>query len=178
MRVCVTATAPQLDAEVDPRFGRCRFFLFVDPETMEFEAVENPNVQAAGGAGIQSAQLVANRGVQAVITGNVGPNAFSVLQAAGVRVITGASGTVRRVVEEYRAGRARATPGPTVGAHHGVSAPPSGATPPGLEELRREVAELRERLDRIVDRLDRLAGSPEASGRLTGISDVLRRRGR
>ena len=104
MKVAVTSTGPDLDSQVDPRFGRCAYFVIVDTDTMEFEAVPNPNVNAPSGAGIQSAQLVAEKGAEVVITGAVGPNAMMALQQAGVQVVTGASGTVREVVEAFKSG--------------------------------------------------------------------------
>jgi predicted Fe-Mo cluster-binding NifX family protein len=129
MKVCVSATAPGLDAQVDSRFGRCQYFAIVDPDTMECESIPNANIAAMGGAGIQSAQFIANKGVGVVLTGNVGPNAHSTLQAAGVEIITGVSGTVRQVIEAYK-GKKLGSPvsGPTVASHAGMgnSAQPSG----------------------------------------------------
>ena len=114
MRICVSAISDSLDAQIDPRFGRCQYFVIVDSETMEFEAIPNTAASATGGAGIQSAQTIANRGVKVVITGNVGPNAYQVLSSAGVDIITGAAGTVRKVVENFRGGQLReTTTGPT-----------------------------------------------------------------
>jgi len=120
VRIAISATGPSLDAEVDPRFGRCQYFVIVDPDTLEFEALENTSQMASGGAGIASAQTVANKGVQAVLTGNCGPNAYQTLEAAGIEVITGVSGTIRDAVEGYKSGRFRATSGPSVGAHFGM----------------------------------------------------------
>ncbi|MGQ9665326.1 MAG: NifB/NifX family molybdenum-iron cluster-binding protein [bacterium] len=104
MKICVTAEENNLDAQVDPRFGRCAYFIIVDPENLEFEAVQNSNLDAGGGAGIQSGQLVASKQVKAVITGNVGPNAFQTLQSAGIELITGVSGKVRDAVERFKKG--------------------------------------------------------------------------
>ncbi len=109
MKVCVTATSGSMDAQVDPRFGRCKYFLIVDLETMRFEAMPNPGIGAMGGAGIQAAQTVAKKGVELVITGRLGPNAYETLLAAGVRMITGASGTVKETIEAYKEGRLRET---------------------------------------------------------------------
>ncbi|OFV67885.1 MAG: dinitrogenase iron-molybdenum cofactor biosynthesis protein [Candidatus Syntrophoarchaeum caldarius] len=123
MKICVTSTGSDLDAQVDPRFGRCQYFMIIDPDTMEFEAIPNEGIGASSGAGIQAAQTVANRGVDVLISGNVGPNAFQTLTAAGVRVLTGASGTIRDAIEMYRAGKLSETAGATVPGHAGM--PPS-----------------------------------------------------
>jgi predicted Fe-Mo cluster-binding NifX family protein len=120
MRICVSASANSLDASVDPRFGRCPYFIIVDSETLQFEAVPNPASGAVGGAGIQAAQIIASKGAKVVITGNVGPNAFQALSAAGIKIITGAYGTVREVVEKYRRGELKETSSPTVGGHFGM----------------------------------------------------------
>ena len=120
MKVCVTSEGNTLDARVDQRFGRCQYFIFVDTETLEFEAIENPNISASGGAGIQSAQLVAQKEVKVILTGNVGPNAFQTLQAGGIDVITGASGTVKDVIEKYKKGEFKPTQGPSVNSKFGM----------------------------------------------------------
>ena len=119
MKICVTASAGALDAAVDPRFGRCAYFMIIDPESLEFKALANPNLEAAGGAGIQSAQLIANEGVAAVVTGNVGPNASQTLSALKIKVLIGASGTVKQAVEDYQAGRLKESSGPSVAGHFG-----------------------------------------------------------
>ena len=76
MKICVTSSGDNLDAQLDPRFGRCAYLMIVDSETMQFEAVPNSAAGVTGGAGIQAAQTIANKGAKALITGNVGPNAF------------------------------------------------------------------------------------------------------
>jgi predicted Fe-Mo cluster-binding NifX family protein len=119
-RVAVSANGPTLDAEVDPRFGRCAYFIIADPETMEFEAIDNASAMASGGAGISAAQMVAGKGVAAIITGNCGPNAHQVLSAAGIEMITGASGKVKDVLESYRAGKLKASSQPNVPDHFGM----------------------------------------------------------
>lgn len=119
MKIAVTAKGKNLDDQVDPRFGRCPCFLLVETETMESQSVDNPNLSAGGGAGIQSAQLMAEHGVEAVLTGNCGPNAHRTLQAADIAVVTGASGTVREAVEQYKSGSMSAAQAPNVGSHFG-----------------------------------------------------------
>jgi len=120
MRICISAVANSLDAQLDPRFGRCPYFVIVDSENMQFEAIPNMASSATGGAGIQAAQTIANKGVKVVITGNVGPNAFQALSAAGIRIVTGAFGNVREVVEKYKRGELNETSSPTVRGHFGL----------------------------------------------------------
>jgi predicted Fe-Mo cluster-binding NifX family protein len=120
MKICVSASSGNLDANVDSRFGRCPYFVIVDSETMEFNAIPNDSTNAAHGAGIQAAQTVANMGIKVVITGNVGPNAFNVLSATGIKIVTGASGSVREAVEKYKNGQLKEIDNPTVGGHFGM----------------------------------------------------------
>jgi len=120
MKICVTATAGSLDAQTDPRFGRCSYFMIVDSETMRFETVPNMAMGVTGGAGIQAAQTIANKGAKLLITGNVGPKAFQALSVAGIEVITGAFGTVREAVEKFKRGDFKKTGAPTVGGHFGM----------------------------------------------------------
>lgn len=118
MKIAVSAGGPDLKAQVDPRFGRAPFFLLVDPETLEFDAVPNQtNLQAPQGAGIEAAALVARQRPVAVLTGNCGPKAFDTLKAAGIQVIVGVAGSVREAVANYRAGKFKAAPGPNVAGH-------------------------------------------------------------
>jgi predicted Fe-Mo cluster-binding NifX family protein len=105
---------------VDPRFGRCQYFIIVDPETLQYEAIRNPNIDAMGGAGIQSGQIMVNKHVRAVVTGNVGPNAFQTLNTAGIVVVTGASGIVKETIEKYKKGELKPTDEPTTDPKHSV----------------------------------------------------------
>jgi predicted Fe-Mo cluster-binding NifX family protein len=165
MKIVVTSSGVDLEAEAHPAFGRCPIYIFVDAETMQFEAVENAAANAAGGAGIQAAQFVVERGAQAVVTGNVGPNAFQVLQPAGVPIYLFSGGTVRQAVEAYKAGELSAAGGASRPAHAGMgmerdrdgSAPAS--VPPREEEieaLRETARELRKQVAEVMERLDRL----------------------
>jgi predicted Fe-Mo cluster-binding NifX family protein len=120
VKIAISATAPVLDAEVDPRFGRCQYFIIVDPQTMQFEALDNSNAMASGGAGISTAQMIASKGVEVVLTGNCGPNAYQTLSAAGIQVITGVAGRIRDAVEAYKAGRLQPNTQPSVGSHYGM----------------------------------------------------------
>ncbi|MFA4991044.1 MAG: NifB/NifX family molybdenum-iron cluster-binding protein [Candidatus Omnitrophota bacterium] len=120
MKICVTSEGNSLDSKVDGRFGRCQYFIIADTETLKFEAVQNPNLESMGGAGIQSAQLVASKQIRAVLTGNVGPNAFQTLQAAGIEIFTGASGTVKEAIAMYKKGGFKSTQKPSVGSKFGM----------------------------------------------------------
>lgn len=121
MKICITSEGAKLDSMLDPRFGRCSYFFVVDTETMEYEAIENSSTDATGGAGIKSAQLVAEKGVKKVLTGNCGPNAFQTLKAAGIDVITGVAGDIKSVIEKYKNGELKsADEKPSVDSHFGT----------------------------------------------------------
>ncbi|MBN1461803.1 MAG: NifB/NifX family molybdenum-iron cluster-binding protein [Armatimonadetes bacterium] len=121
MKIAITSSGPTLDSELDPRFGRAQYILIVDTESLEVEAIENPNIAAGGGAGVQTSQMVAEKGAEAVLTGNCGPNAFRTLGAAGLQVYTGLSGTVRSVVQAFAEGKLAPISDPSVPSHFGVS---------------------------------------------------------
>ena len=120
MKICVTSVSGILDAQVDQRFGRCQYFMIVDTESMQFEPVPNLALTSGSGAGIQAAQTIAIKNVKVLITGNVGPKAFQALSAAGINIITGASGKVRAVIEKYKQGLFSETNAATVGEHFGM----------------------------------------------------------
>lgn len=173
MKIAISATEPSIDAEVEPRFGRCPYFVIVDPETMQYEGVENTSAGASGGAGISAAQMMAGKEIEAILTGNCGPNAYQVLSAAGIQVFTGTSGKVRDAIEGYKSGKLQATSQPTVRGHAGMgkgmgrymgASAISGVTPvscPGdpaaeLGSMRAELQTLTEKLVEVQCRLDML----------------------
>jgi predicted Fe-Mo cluster-binding NifX family protein len=104
MKIAISAAGPTLEAGIDPRFGRCQQFIVADPDTRQFEVVDNSSAMSGGGAGISAAQMIVKQGVEAVITGNCGPNAHQVLSAAGIKVITGVSGKISDAIAEYKLG--------------------------------------------------------------------------
>lgn len=120
MKIAISSSGKDLDSHIDPRFGRCACFLIVDTEDMRFEAFDNENIFLGGGAGIQSAQFVASKGAQAVITGHCGPNAVRTLSAAGLALFVGQTGTVREALERYRRGEMRPTNEANVPDHYGM----------------------------------------------------------
>ncbi len=104
MKIAISAVEPDLDSDVDPRFGRSQYFILVEPHTMKFETFRNPNLESPTGAGIGAAQLICDKGAGTVITGNIGPKAHQALSAAGVRILTGVSGKVRQAIQRFKAG--------------------------------------------------------------------------
>lgn len=120
MKVCVTATGPGVEAPMDPRFGRCAYFVIVDVDSMLAESISNSSASAASGAGIQAAQTIANAGAAALITGNIGPNAAETLKAAGVKVYLASGGSVREVLERFKNGELPETSSASVQPHSGM----------------------------------------------------------
>ena len=115
MKIAVTASQPDLSSEVDPRFGRAPYILVVDSETMDYQVIDNrENASSLKGAGIQAASSVGNKGAQVLITGHCGPNAFRALKAAGIKVVNGASGTVKQAIKEYLEGKLKVSEEPDV----------------------------------------------------------------
>ena len=120
MKVAVSSSGTNLDSQIDPRFGRCAYFIIVNTDDMSFEAFDNEAIALGGGAGIQSSQFVVSKGAGAIITGNVGPNAVHTLSAAGVNIFPGQTGSVRDAVERYRTGEIKPQGSPNVDNHYGM----------------------------------------------------------
>jgi predicted Fe-Mo cluster-binding NifX family protein len=179
MKIAISSTGPDLDAEVDPRFGRCQCYVVVDPATEELEVLDNEAAMMSGGAGIQAAQMIANSGVDAVITGNLGPNAADTLEATGLKVYLGVIGTVRQALQQYIEGQLQEATGPSVDANFGTATPGGGTgmaagmgmgrgmgrgyssepqvTPANdLEELKMQKDKLQEQMKRIEERISKL----------------------
>ena len=105
MKVAISAKGVDLKSEVDPRFGRAAYLIIIDPQTMQFEAVDNSaNVYSFKGAGIQAATLVHDKGAEVLMTGYCGPKAFQTLQAAGIKVVSDVTGTVVEALERLKSG--------------------------------------------------------------------------
>ena len=121
MTILITTMAPDLDAMVDPRFGRGAYFLIVDTDTLEWRAERNPAVNAPGGAGSQAAQFAANQKVAAVISGDFGPNAYAALNAAGLPMyLSGTARTARDAIASFKAGQLARVGTPTQPGHYGL----------------------------------------------------------
>jgi predicted Fe-Mo cluster-binding NifX family protein len=186
VKIVVTSSGTDLNAPASPVFGRCLVYVLVDTETMHLKALENPAIGTLRGAGFQAAEFVVGCGAQAVVTGNVGPNAFAVLQASGLPVYLSGGGTVREAVEAYKTGRLQpaeeanvpthsgTTRGIGVGAGRGMGM--GGRTrdavslalpalPASREEetaaLKETAQELRDRLAQVLERLEQLEKEDE-----------------
>ena len=118
MKIAITATGKDMSSNVDPRFGRAKYFLVVDTDTNEAAAHDNTqNLNAAQGAGIQAGETVARLGAAAVVTGNVGPKAFRTLNAAGVKVYLCGQMSVTDAVEKFKGGELKEATSANVEGH-------------------------------------------------------------
>lgn len=106
MKIAFTASGEALESALDSRFGRAPKFIVYDLEKESFEVMDNEiNMNAAQGAGVQSAQRVARSGAGALVTGHCGPKAFRVLKAAGIKVYTSNAAKVEEALKLYREGK-------------------------------------------------------------------------
>jgi len=118
MKIAVSAAGKDLASKIDPRFGRAAYFIVVDSETMAFQVVNNSqSLDLPQGAGIQAGQTIVQNRVDVLITGNCGPKAFQVLQNAGVEIVTGAGGTVKDAILQYKDGKLKPAENPNVEGH-------------------------------------------------------------
>ena len=120
MKIAITSQGKTLKDALDPRFGRCQYFLIIDDETNKIEVIPNSQISASGGAGIQTAQLMIDREVKVVLTGNIGPNASKVLNEAGIKVYINNSGTGESVLNDYKNGKLNPTIQANVSSHFGL----------------------------------------------------------
>lgn len=102
MKICISACGKDLDSEVDPQFGRCNYFVLIDPDTGSVTSIKNPGSEASSGAGIRAAEAIACAGVCTLLTGSVGPNSFSILSEACIETYSGIRGTVDFSLKEYQ----------------------------------------------------------------------------
>ena len=118
MKIAVTSQGEKLSSEIDPRFGRAKWLIVIDLETGKSEVHDNSvNLNATQGAGIQTGQNIANLGVEAVITGNVGPNAFKTLNAANVKIFLAEKQTVQDAIDSFKAGKLKEVDNANVEGH-------------------------------------------------------------
>ena len=117
MKICITSTGTDPKSHIDMKFGRCACFIFHDTQNEDIEAIENPALKAMHGAGIQSSQLLVDRKTDILLTGNLGPNASSVLSNAGIKVFAVKDGTVEQAIADFKEGNLDIISGPTVKGH-------------------------------------------------------------
>ena len=131
MRICITSLGPNLDSPIDPRFGRAQFFLLLNEKGDLEKTLSNPGGQAMRGAGIAAAQEIASQGVNVLITGNIGPNAFGVLASSGIKIFLGSPGiSAKEAFSMWQGNKLSQVQAPTVLGHFGMG-PPSGRGGPG-----------------------------------------------
>ncbi len=166
MIICLPAERNSENSPVSSSFGRCPFYAFYDTEKDSFEIVPNPAANAMSGAGIQAAQFIVNRGAKVVLTVNMGPNSGEVLMAAGIKIITGVTGTLREAVERYKRGEFSARENERVvfsepkhehpHNHHNGFSRPDIDLEKEINGLKEAVKVLSERTKKLLERLDKL----------------------
>ncbi len=120
MKIGICALGPDLDSEISPVFGRAPYFLIIDEETEQFRAISNPGFQAGRGAGVGASQTLVSQGIKALICGNLGPNAFSILETAGVKIYPGIFGLkIKEVLNRFKKGQLKESEGPSTPGHFG-----------------------------------------------------------
>lgn len=170
MKVCITSQGKDLESQVDPRFGRCQYYIIYNVKDEDFNVEKNPYINAAGGAGIQAGQMIIDKKVEVILTGNVGPNAFRTLNAGGIEVVTGISGSVKEAIQKYKKGEWDSADSPTVDSKFGVGKTGKGrninieknssesqqkdVNKQELKELEEEVEELEQKAEEMRKKLD------------------------
>lgn len=102
MKIAVSATGNNKESILDRRFGRCDYFLIFNTETGDFKTLDNNGVTSGGGAGIAAASQLIEEDVTAIITGNLGPNAFELLEKAGIKAYSCDALPAFKVVEMFQ----------------------------------------------------------------------------
>ncbi len=113
MKIAFSSMGKGLKAQLSSRFGRCPYFVIIDINDMQVETLQNTGVNALNGAGIQAAQILVNKNVNAIISGKIGPKAFQVLKVAGIKFFMGKSGKISDLLELYKRGELKETEVPT-----------------------------------------------------------------
>ncbi len=119
MKICISSSGNSIKSTMDPRFGRAAYFVLADTDTMECEVVENAAAASGGGAGIASGQMMVDKSIKVVITGNMGPNAMNVLKAANIEIYRGVAASVEENIEKFKKGILKKID-TTVPSHYGM----------------------------------------------------------
>ncbi len=131
MKICISSTGKDLSSQIDPRFGRCAYFMIIQTDDMGMEVFENEFKSLGGGAGIQAAGFIHSKGATAVLTGNCGPNAMKVFSENSIKAFTGQAGAIKDVVETFKKGELVASVDATVGDKAGLSDVAGNTAPQG-----------------------------------------------
>ena len=118
VKIAVTSQGKGIDSIIDERFGRCNFFIIIETNSMEYEYYSNKAIVSSSGAGIKAAQGLIDKNVEVLITGNIGPNAFDILNEAGIKVFY-SSGNVRDTIEKFKEEKLEEIREANVGKHFG-----------------------------------------------------------
>lgn len=164
MKVIVSSTGNDVDSVISPVFGRTKFYLLVNTEDFSFDSFENPAVTQSGGAGIQAAQFVLKKNPDAVLSSNIGPNAYEVLSAGSVSCYIAKGGTARETVEAFNGGDLQMMGTANAGSHAGMAGSSASQSEKAagenddlemlsarLRDLRGQVADILKQLDRIME---------------------------
>jgi predicted Fe-Mo cluster-binding NifX family protein len=120
LKIAISSLDESINSSLNPRFGRCEYFVIYDADNEKFMAVENGGRLSSGGAGIATAKMVADLGVKAVITGFVGPKAFAALKAAGIKMYTAKEGKISDLINLYKENKLSEVNTANTAAHNGV----------------------------------------------------------
>ena len=121
MHIAITlADNKGLKSSISPIFGRCPFYMLIDPESKEFKIEENPAQSASGGAGVQASQWMIDKEVAAVISGNLGPKAHDVLSSANIHAFKFQGGSIEDTLKAYNDKELESFFEPNVDAHSGI----------------------------------------------------------
>jgi len=121
MKIGISSTGKDMNSQIDPRFGRCAWFMIIQTDDMSFDVFENEYKSMGGGAGIQSANFLHSKDVNTVLTGNCGPNAMNVFSECKISVITGQAGLIKEAVEKFKNGELKPSVNPTVNEKAGMA---------------------------------------------------------
>lgn len=162
MKVIVSSTGPEMGSEVSRVFGRAEYYLLVDTGDMSAQPLKNPATGQSSGAGIRAAQFVLEQKPEALISSNVGPNAFEVLSAGGVECYSAPPGSVKSAVEAFEKGTLESLSSANAGSHSGITGagvsdgPADSSGEEQLEMLAKRLRELRGQVADIIDKIDQL----------------------
>ncbi|KKY00564.1 MULTISPECIES: NifB/NifX family molybdenum-iron cluster-binding protein [Paraclostridium] len=101
MKIAISANGKNLSDLLDKRFGRCEFFQVYDTETKEIKIIQNKGNQASGGAGIAAANQIVDENIEIIITGNLGPNAFDIIEENSIKAYTCECLPIEDILKKY-----------------------------------------------------------------------------